>query len=204
MPVATDWAPWASHVPSVLWHHGAECCTVAQAWFRAMDRSMWRGDGAPAWIRARYDWGPTRWPLYWCDAVGAEELDCGAQAALAIEAFRGRGVDAVPVQLVQRYDVHDVPHWHRRWTECGASPGWAAEGLVYHEACAVITDGRARVWNPTATSWASPENVRGYGSIVAVRIGGATPTGRTLAWGGLELPFGAWASPRASAPGAAG
>ena len=192
---AAEWAPWAARVPSTITHHGTECCTVARAWFLAMDRSMWRGRGAPAWIRKRWDWGPTRWPLHWCEAVGAAELDCGAQQALSVEAFRARGVDAVPVQLVQRYEPHNVPHWHQRWTACGANPAWAVEGLVYHEACAVITDGQVRVWNPTATSWASPEHVRGYGSIAAVRIGGPTPTGQTLTWGTLRLPLGEWASP---------
>lgn len=199
--LATSWAPWAARVPSALADHGAECCAAARAWFLAMDQSLWRGEGAPAWIRRRYEWGPTRWPLHWCEAVGAKELCCGAQAALSIEAFRARGIDAVPVQLVQRYDPHNVPHWHSRWTACGANPAWAAEGTVYHEVCAVVEDGALRVWNPTATGWVSPEDVSGYASVIAIRVGGAAPDGRTVSWGSLRLPLGEWAA--AALPAAA-
>jgi hypothetical protein len=159
-----------------------------------MDRSMWRGDDGPAWIRRRYEWGPTRWPLHWCDAVAAKELCCGAQAALSLDAFRSRDVDAMPVQLVQRYERHDLPHWHSRWTERGADPAWATEGLVYHEACAVLDGEQARVWNPTATAWVSPESVTGYASVVAIRIGGAAPAARSVSWGGLRLRVGEWTS----------
>lgn len=192
--LATSWAPWAARVPSALADHGAECCATGRAWFLAMDRSLWRGQGGPAWIRRRYDWGPTRWPLHWCEAVSEKELCCGAQAALSIEAFRARGVHAVPVQLVQRYDPHNVPHWHSRWTQCGANPAWAAEGTVYHEACALIEEEQVRVWNPTATRWVSPEDVSGYASVVAIRIGGAAPAARTVSWGSLRLPVGEWAA----------
>jgi hypothetical protein len=192
---ATDWAPWAARVPSTLADHGTACCAEARAWFLAMDRAMWRGQGGPAWIRRRWDWGPTQWPLHWCEAVEAKELCCGAQAALSLAAFRARAIEAIPVQLVQRYQAHDVPHWHSRWTRGGANPGWAADGFVYHEVCAVLdADGRLRVWNPTATAWVSPENVSGYGSIVAIRAGGATPDGRAVTWGVLQLPLGEWTS----------
>lgn len=191
---ATDWAPWAAREPSTLSDHGAECCAEARAWFHAMDRSHWRGQGAPAWIRRRYDWGPTQWPLHWCEAVAAEELCCGAQAALTIAAFHARGIDAIPVQLVQRYQAHDVPHWHSRWARGGANPAWASEGLVYHEACAVRDDDRLRVWNPTATAWVAPDHLQGYASVVAIRVGGAVPDARAVSWGSMRLPLGAWAS----------
>jgi hypothetical protein len=159
-----------------------------------MDRSQWQGRGAPAWIRRRYDWGPTQWPLHWCDAVNANELCCGAQAALSLEAFRARGIDAVPVQLVQRYETHDMPHWHSRWTRAGANAAWAADEFVYHEACGVLDDGRLRVWNPTAVAWVSPDDVSGYACIVAIRVGGDAPDDRTVSWGPHRLPIGRWTS----------
>jgi hypothetical protein len=189
------WAPWQAWAPSVLASHDAECCRGARAWFLAMDRSLWRGVGAPGWIRRHYEWGPTRWPLHWCEAVGAKALCCGAQAALSVEAFRARGMDAVPVQLVQRYEAHHLPHWHSRWTEGGANPAWAgaADADVYHEAVAVLDGDRARIWNPTAAAWAEPGAAGGYGGIVAIRIGGPRPAGRTVAWGGAALPLGEWA-----------
>jgi len=201
------WDPWAARGPSTLADHGTECCTTARAWFHAMNRSLWRGQGGPTWIRRRWDWGPTRWPLHWCEAVEAKELCCGAQAALSIEAFRARGVDAVPVQLVQRYEAHDVPHWHSRWERGGANSAWAGsapatEAHVYHEACALLEDGALRVWNPTASAWLPPEQLQGYASVVAIRVGGAVPDGRTGTWGSLRLALGEWRAAGAPADGA--
>lgn len=197
---APAWAPWSDWEPSRFTSHqdaggDAECCRGARAWFLAMSRSLWRGQGAPAWIGRHYEWGPTCWPIHWCEAVGAKALCCGAQAALGVEAFRARGLDAVPVQLVQRFGEHDAAHWRGKWVAGGASPAWLGDGLVYHEACAVLDGGRARVWDPTASMWASPEEVRGYGSIAAIRIGGSARGEGTVAWGDLVLPLGRWASP---------
>lgn len=192
---ACEWAPWAEWVPSTLSHHGAECCDTARAWFLAMNRSMWRGEGGPGWIAKRFPWGPGRWPLYWCEAMESEELDCGAHAALTIEAFRDRGIEVVPVQLVQRQEVHHLPHFHGRWSADGASPAWAGEGAAYHEACATIRDGHAEVWDATVGSWLSPDHVQGVRSIAAVRIGGPGETGEVVTWRGLEVPLGRWVSP---------
>ncbi|HEX9939020.1 MAG TPA: hypothetical protein VGB15_17900 [Longimicrobium sp.] len=194
---APAWAQWAACAPSALAHHGGECCTAARAWFMAMDRSMWRGHGGPGWIHRHWPWGPSQWPLYWCEAVEAEELDCGAHQAMTLESFRARGVRAVPVQLVQRQEAHHYPHWLGRWSGAGASPLWAGQGAAYHEACATLVDGRAEVWDPTVGAWLSPENVRGVRSIAAVRIGGADETGEVVSWRGLCVPLGVWITPPA-------
>jgi len=199
-----EWAPWGARAPSALASHDAACCRDARAWFLAMDRSLWRGRGAPGWIGRHYDWGPTCWPIHWCEAVGAKSLCCGAQAALTVEAFQARGVEAVPAQLVQRYPAQDTRQWHRRWAESGADPAWAADGLVYHEVVVVLEGDRARVWNPTGTEWVPPEMFRvdGRGSVAAIRVGGPAPTGRVVAWGEVELPLGTWASPARTPAGA--
>ncbi len=194
MPAA-EWAPWAAWAPSTLSHHGRECCTTARSWFLAMNRSMWRGHGGPSWIAQRFPWGPCQWPLYWCDAMEAEELDCGAHQALTIEAFRARGIHVLPVQLVQRQERHHLPHFHGRWSADGASPDWAGEGVAYHEACATVTDGRAEVWDATVSSWLSPDHLQGVRSIAAVRIGGPTATGEVVTWRSLQVPIGEWVSP---------
>ena len=200
MTLAAEWTPWETWPPSTLSHHGEECCASAQAWFHAMSRSMWRGDGGPVWIRRDFDWGPTCWPIHWCEAMDTEEFCCGAHSALGVEAFRARGKRAEPAQLIQRYDAHNVPHWRDRWAEGGASPEWAQNGLVYHEACAVITDGRVEIWNATASSWVSPEDREGYASIVALRVGGTNVTGEAVTWGELQLPLGTWVSAAAAGP----
>lgn len=187
-------APWAEFVPSVLSDHGTECCAMARAWYTAMDRSMWRGEGGPAWISRKFPWGPSKWPLFWCEAMEAEELDCGAHQALSMEAFRARGIRVVPVQLVQRQEVHHLPHWHGRWGDASASPAWAREGVAYHEACATLQDGRAEVWDPTVGAWLSPRHTEGVRSIAAVRIGGAAASDEIVDWRGVPLRMGVWAS----------
>jgi hypothetical protein len=125
----------------------------------------------------------------------AEEVDCGAHAALTIEAFRARGINVLPVQLVQRQERHHLLHFHGRWSADGASPDWAGEGAAYHEACATLLDGRVEVWDATVSSWLSPDQLRGVRSIAAVRIGGTIATGEVVTWRGLEIPLGEWASP---------
>lgn len=194
MPAA-EWAPWASFPPSTLSHHGAECCHTARAWFMAMDRSFWNGQGGPAWIAMRFPWGPSRWPLHWCEAMEQDELDCGAHSALALEAFRARGVPAVTVQLVQRQEPHHVAHWHERWSTGGASPGWAHGSAGYHEACGVVRDGRIEVWDSSVNAWLSPTHVRGVRSIAAVRVPLQAGLAETVTWRGLPLPPGEWVTP---------
>lgn len=194
----TAWADWS---PSVLSLHDGECCTTARAWFLAMSRSLWRGQGGPTWIANRYPWGPNPWPLYWCEAVEAEELDCGAHQALTIEAFQARGIRAVPVQLVQRQERHNLGHFHGRWEEGGGSPLWAGDGAAYHEAVATIVDGRAEVWDATVNAWLSPDHTQGVRSIAAVRIGGPAVTGEVVAWRDLQVPLGEWVSPAGAAAG---
>lgn len=192
---APEWAPWAKWFPSILASHPGECCTVARGWFLAMSRSLWRGEGGPTWIANRYPWGPSCWPLHWCEAVEADELDCGAHQALTVEAFRDRGIRVVPVQLVQRQERHNLGHFHGRWEEGGAALGWAGDGAAYHEAVATLVDGRAEVWDATVNAWLSPAHVRGVRSIAGVRIGGPEPTGEVVSWRGVEIPLGEWVSP---------
>lgn len=192
---AADWAPWAHSVPSTLSHHGKPCCTTARAWFLAMDASVWQGQGGPAWISRKFPWGPSPWPLFWCQAMDAEELDCGAHAALSIEAFRARGVRTLPVQLVQRQEAHHMAHWHERWSDGGASPAWAQGSAGYHESCAVIQDGRAEVWDPTVNSWLTPDHVQGVRSIAAIRIGGPEPSDEVVLWRGVPVQVGQWTTP---------
>jgi hypothetical protein len=194
-PRVTEWTPWADWAPSQLAHHGEACCTTARAWFRAMNRSMWRGQDGPTWIAHRFPWGPTRWPLHWCEALEAEELDCGAHAALTTESFRAFGVRVEPVQLVQRQERHHLPHFHGWWAQGSASPNWAGDGAAYHEACATLTDGRAEVWDATVNAWLTPDHVEGLRSIAAVRIGGPQPTGELVRWRGWEIPLGEWVTP---------
>jgi hypothetical protein len=155
--------------PSDLSHHHAACCREAEAWFRVVD-AAWTTSVAPAWIRRRYDWGPVIWPLHWCEAIVAKHLDCGALAALAAASFSARGVPQARVQLVERFPDDNARHWSLLWKRASANVGWIFPGVVYHEACAVVSGRTIEVFDPTDNLWMPPDSLPGYGSVLAIRL----------------------------------
>jgi hypothetical protein len=194
-----SFAAWENFPNSYLSHHGAPCCDNARAWFRAMDFAQLNGSprtSGPRWIRKKYEWGPSPWPLHWCQALDAKSIDCGAHAALAAEAFQARGVPAARAQFVQRYDASAVSQWRKRWDEEAVSDHWLAKDFIYHEGNAVLTGNDMKLWDGSAGSWLNPRHTSGYGGLIAVRI--AIPENedepRMLNWGGHSIRTGQWQS----------
>src|SRR5215203_96792 len=71
---------WEHMPPSTFRHHGRRCCKAARDWIVSMDHSQLSGHSVntgPRWIRQRFAWGPTAWPICWCEAVKEKILDCG-------------------------------------------------------------------------------------------------------------------------------
>jgi hypothetical protein len=167
----THWDAWPA---SRLARHGAACCEAAREWVFAFDLSLLGSADAltgPRWLRHKFKWGPSPWPLHWCEAVRREALDCGALAALAREIFEARGVRAFPAQLVQQYTDDSARHWRRNWDGEEIPSGWIRDELIYHEACAVLAAGdEIKVWDPTASWWVNPRQFGGYGSLLALRL----------------------------------
>ena len=188
---------WHAFPASVISDHHDSCCRIAQEWLLAMDYSQ-RSPGdlltGPRWIRERYTWGPTRWPIYWCEALEEKTLDCGAFAALAQTAFVARGVPCYTAQLIQRYTKEDSKHWSRNWQREDAGVYWIKDDLVYHEACAVVAGGSvARIWDPTASSWLNPKQFAGYGAVLALRVLSADSAEiEQLMWGGHRITPNRW------------
>jgi hypothetical protein len=189
---------WRNRVPSSIACHVANCCGMAKAWFTAMDRARWESNGpfpGPAWIRKKWEWGPAKWPLHWCEAVVAARLDCGAFAALSREAFDARRLETAPVQLVQSFPGEAYRHWERMWAARHVWDGWACDGFAYHEATAVFRDGRMHVWDSTDNVWISPENTVGYAATVAIRLHPlvhAIGDSHDARWGEHLVPFSVW------------
>lgn len=188
---------WRYRPPSVLAHHGRLCCSVAREWLLSTDCSSLAGQSkftGPRWIRAKYKWGPSHWPMTWCDAIKQEELDCGALAALTIEVFRARGVNCYPVQLIQQYDANTTSHWIRKWKEDEAHSDWIGHAMIYHEACAVeIVPSEIKVWDPSAGWWANQKQAGGYGSIRSIRVCAANGADdQLLVWGSHNLKLNEW------------
>jgi hypothetical protein len=189
-------AGWQDREPSVLSDHGQCCCRAARLWLQAMDRSALATAGAadaPAWLRDRYRWGPVHWPLYWCQALQRETLDCGAYAAIGRVLFAAsRGVNCLPAQLILQFRLMDVRHWRRQWESASCPTDWIAGDLIYHEVCAVANEaGVVRLWNPTDGCWIERSETVGYGSAVAVRLIAPATLRLTLSCGRPALP-GQW------------
>jgi len=165
---------WENFPFSVLSHHGEACCDIAREWLRSMDFAQLNGGdllSGPRWIRQKYEWGPSAWPLHWCEAVGRKVIDCGAHAALAHEAFEARGVTSFRAQFVQSYSTDAVGQWRTRWAEEDVPDHWLDEDFIYHEGNALLVDeDEVKLWDGSAGCWVNPRQAGGYGSLMAVRI----------------------------------
>ncbi len=190
-------ARWRACPPAALSHHGQECCELARRWLLAMDYSQLRGSKCltgPRWLSEKYKWGPSRWPLYWCEALRKKTLDCGAAAALAREVFTARRLVAFPTQLIEQFTEEATKQWATRWVEHASPTRWIAGSLTYHEACAVVTrDNEIRIWDPSDGCWLDPEQPGGYGGVLALRLTVAfSDPGDWWRWGPYPVPGNQW------------
>lgn len=187
---------WAARPPSQILDHGRKCCLLAKQWLRAMDSSFVVASrrSGPKWIRSRFEWGPSRWPIYWCEAIESKVLDCGALAAVARQVFSFRGLPCLPVQLIEHFPPSSISQWRARWMRDDAATDWIIDNMTYHEACGVVlTDSQIRVWDPTSGWWTRAEQRMGYGATLALRV---CPLDRNLPgcllWGSHELEPNSW------------
>jgi len=184
--------------PSEIQDHGAPCCRAALAWLRGVDASRIYRDGnwhPPAWLRKEYDWGPLAWPLYWCQLLDVDQLDCGALACIAVKLYSFRGVLASPVQLALRYPHHAAEQWSRLWAGEAMDAGWIAGGFCYHAACGVMEGDELRLWDPSSSRWRYPpaSPAEAFASVVAIKVTqSAAEVPAKLRWEGLEVRSGEW------------
>jgi hypothetical protein len=193
-PLPSD--PWEHFPFSSLSHHGEACCEIARQWVIANDFAQLNGSdrlSGPRWLRQRYNWGPSVWPLHWCNAVSAKVIDCGAHAALAHEAFVARGLTAWRAQFVQRYDADATDQWRYRWGEGQASDHWLSDGFIYHEGNALLVGSdELKLWDGSAGFWLNPRQHGGYGSVVAVRIFADAAASAVFRWGDRRIVADGW------------
>lgn len=196
------YAPWLDFPFTSILHHQARCCHAAQAWLTGTDRAQLYGESVytgPRWLRSRYDWGPVRHPLHWCEAVRLKKLDCGAQAALARAVLEHRGLTCLPLQVVQRYNAESAAHWHCAWEQKACDPGWISGAWIYHEGCAlVLPDGSLKLWDSSDACWLERGSAQGYGSLVALKVSNPQATGTiSRNWEGQSIPENQWVAVRA-------
>ncbi len=165
---------WRDCPPSAIQHHGRLCCRIAREWLFSTDYGQLNGEHpltGPRWLRLKYKWGPSRWPLHWCEAVEEKTLDCGAHAALAHEVFTARGVASYPAQFIQQYSADSTRHWQKKWDADEVPTRWISDDLIYHEGCAVVArDNEIKLWDSSAGWWVNPKQAGGYGGLLALRV----------------------------------
>lgn len=187
---------WADWHPSQISHHGQMCCEIAREWITATDFSALGGGSVyagPRWLRQKFNWGASAFPIYWCEAVRRKTLDCGALAALAHEVFTVRGVRSFRVQLVQRFSQVATNQWSCSWRDDGdAQLRWIDKDLIYHEGCAIaVGDQEIKVWDASAGWWVDPKAGDGYGSLLAIRV--STISAQTqFVWGNRRIAVNHW------------
>ena len=199
---------WIEHTASEITHHDGDCCRQARAWILGMAQSMENaslcesGIRVPHWLSDHFEWGPSEWPISWCELVRLDIIDCGVFSALVREIFQEQGVSAHPGQVVIHYGETCTSHWRGLWDE-GAHKltslssarrderyfPWVGKNLVYHEICVVESEpGVARLYDSTWGNWYHSDIRNGFGSIVAVR----TQAPQELIWGDRTLRSGEW------------
>jgi hypothetical protein len=190
--------PWRNFPISQVAHHDRPCCDMAREWIVAMDFAQLNGaslSSGPRWLREKYEWGPSPWPVTWCEIVDRKVIDCGAHSALAHEAFKARGLTAYRAQFIQRYSGDALAQWRRKWTDESISDHWLGADTIYHEGNAVLVGDELKLWDGSAGWWVETEQKGGYGSLKAVRIisDPDIPAGpATLRWGSHDIRRDAW------------
>ncbi len=179
---------WKKWQPSQISHHFKLCCEIAREWITATDFSALSGDAlltGPRWLRQKFKWGASSFPVYWCEAVRRDTLDCGALAALAHEVFTARGVRCHRVQLIQKFSSVATGQWTDNWSENSAPLPWIKDDLIYHEGCAIETEKRKiKVWDASAGWWVDSKSADGYGALLAIRLSGSNlKPNADYAWG---------------------
>ena len=195
-PVFDKWKDWHA---SEISHHGAMCCEIAREWLTATDYSELASGGGittgPRWLRQKFNWGASAFPIFWCEAVRKKTLDCGALAALAFEVFKARGVKSYRVQMVQRFSDVATKQWESSWNPGSEPLRWTQEDLIYHEGCAIDPnrDGEIKIWDSSAGWWVDPASKDGYGALLAVRLSGFNlPQDARFAWGAHTINAEQW------------
>lgn len=196
-PASSPGGKWRTFPNSHISHHGAACCDIAHAWLVAFDFAQLNGGdtlSGPRWIREHSTWGPSAWPIHWCEAVDAKTVDCGAHAAMAHEVFVARGGRAFRAQFVQRYSADAAASWRENWGKEKVSDHWIDGDAIYHEGNAVLVgDNNVKLWDGSAGWWINQRGEGGgYGSLAAVRIEAHLPGLAELHWGGRRIAPNQW------------
>ncbi len=190
---------WRNWHASEISHHGKMCCEIAREWITSTDFSELGGASVltgPRWLRQKFSWGASSFPIFWCEAVRKNTLDCGALAAITATIFTSRGVKNYRVQMVQRFSENSTHQWSNGWHNTDEQLRWMNGDLIYHEGCAIAAaDGELKIWDSSAGWWIDPNSKDGYGALLAVRLSAfnLSPDAQFI-WGKHDINAGQWES----------
>jgi hypothetical protein len=188
---------WIEHPCSEIICHDRACCTDARLWFMAYAKSMQVGSNsqfrlqAPSWLPGLFDWGPSRWPIAWCEVVEQKTVDCGVFAALAREVLQAQGHDVYPAQALLSYNKICTDHWKDLWRKdpTPESFPWVGDEIVYHEIVVLErADGTGEFYDSTFGQWYQPSPRIGFGALLALK----SECPRILQWGDKTMAYGEW------------
>lgn len=195
---------WVEHPSSCIVHHERECCEEARLWFLSYARSMEASMAShyqlkpPTWLSQLVTWGPSVWPISWCQIFKEKTIDCGVFAALAREIFAAQGFQAHPAQALLSYNENCTEHWKDLWTtgmkkfdqkKVGDVFPWVGSKIVYHEVCILeMPNSEAKIYDSTFGNWMEPVKREGFAALLSVR----SECPRLLEWGDKILSYGEW------------
>jgi hypothetical protein len=195
---------WVEHPSSTILHHDKNCCEEARLWFLSYARSMEGWTSAqfrmkpPTWLSQLCTWGPSPWPISWCQVFKEKTVDCGVFAALAREIFTAQGFTAHPAQALLTYNENCTEHWKDLWKSGSGKAAkqrdsdffpWVGNLIVYHEVCVLeMPDGKAKIYDSTFGNWLEPQKRAGFAALLSVR----SECPRLLKWGDKILSYGEW------------
>ncbi|NUT48023.1 MAG: hypothetical protein HOV94_12045 [Saccharothrix sp.] len=143
------------HPPSTLVAHpGCAGCLDARVWALAVDRAdptpALDGDLGLGRLFRHFRWGPSAWPVAWCDLPRAGVVDCGVFADVSAVVLAARGVECTRLQLVEAAEPAQTALWRARWARAACPDAWIlSDRAVYHEALVVRTDAGELLFDPT-------------------------------------------------------
>ena len=197
----TNFQKWTEHPSSVILHHDCACCEEAKLWFLAYARSMemWSLSqfhlNAPTWLSQLFTWGPSQWPIFWCEVVKEKIVDCGVFSALCREIFRAQGYEVHPAQALLNYNETCTDHWKDLWkkrTDLAKKKEifpWIGSRIVYHELCVLeMPNNTAKFYDSTFGIWYEPHPRVGFAALLALRA----ECPRILNWNNKSIGCGEW------------
>lgn len=183
--------------PVVMTHEHGDCCQRARNWLVGMARSFdfsvtdRMNASGPGWLKEHYNWGPSVWPIHWCEAVNLETIDCGLFRVFANEIFAAKGITSFSAQVLRFQQPATTGHWRQKWAGLEDALPWAGQHFVYHEICAVaLADDQCGLYDPTDGVWLDPDLTVGHGSHFGVRVESA----EMLNWNQVTLGGNQWVS----------